>query len=124
MAEPVPADLLVQTIPGDVTLPVPGPINDKGLAPNIINGNKAPETAVEAAIPVVPQDKDLFRRNPDRSVIIAFLNGRRQRTGLFEHGVGVGDRRPVNMQLFVDDLNRLPPTAATRLMKSLSRSFG
>ena len=108
MAKPVPADLLVQTIPGNIPLAIPGPVDDERLSPHILNWDKTPETAVETAIPVIPQDKDLFRGDPDRPEIIPFLNRSRQRTRLLEYGMGIGDRRPVDMQLFVDDLNRVP----------------
>ncbi len=66
MAEPIPTDRSLLT--------VPGPVDDKGLTPDILQGNEAPRTTVQAVVPVISHDEQVPFRNSNGAEIVPRLH--------------------------------------------------
>src|SRR3989339_660334 len=94
-ADPAPAD------PG--ILLVPGPVDDLGLAQDVLHIHETPEPAVVAFIPVVTHNEDGTFGNLDRSEIVPGLNRARDDGIVRMHPVSVAPGETVQEDLLVPD---------------------
>ncbi len=87
---------------------VPRPVNEKGLAFNLVELHKSPVPAVHAVVAVIPHDKIGVLGNGDRSKIIPGLSLSGIDDKILMNGIGLVQRFLIHIHLFIKDLHHIP----------------
>src|SRR5262249_8125131 len=107
--------------PHPPVLTVPGPVDDEGLAADVVQGHEAPEATVVAPVAVVPHHEDLVRRNGHGSEVVARRETALGPGALDEMAVGIVHLFAVDVDLLVLDLDRVAGLADHALDEVLAR---
>src|SRR6266508_3007988 len=97
---------IAETLPTDPPVSaIPGPVDQKGLAADIIEIDESPKAAVIAPIAIIAHDEDMILRNHLWPIIVAVAYGAALRIVTREMSMRIFDLFAVDINLFGPDLD-------------------